>query len=82
MFVLFFKDDEIDILHFEFVPSLESDTVADRFISDYPEVLIKNATPIPIMCGINSTEGLIAFGGKAFVNCHLQLSTFFMKSNE
>lgn len=69
----------MDILHYEFAPSLESDTITDRFISAYPEVLIKTATPIPTMSGINSTEGLIAFGGKIFCDSIASLKLYLIE---
>jgi len=40
--------------------------ISDKFLPAHPEVLIKTASTVPVITGINNMEGLIAFGGKLF----------------
>lgn len=49
----------------EFIPSVESDAVSDRFLPAHPEVLAKTANPgVPVISGLNDMEGLLLFEGK------------------
>ncbi|XP_050525280.1 esterase FE4-like [Daktulosphaira vitifoliae] len=52
-----------EILIYQFVPSIESYKVTERFLPAHPNELIKTAPSIPIISGINNREGLIAFPG-------------------
>jgi len=40
--------------------------ISEKFLPAHPEILIKTASTVPIITGINNMEGLIAFGGKLF----------------
>lgn len=66
IFILF--KGQREFLNFQFVPTIESDQISDPFLPAHPEILIKTATPIPIITGMNSMEGMIIFGGKLFFN--------------
>lgn len=68
IFVFFISKGQREIINFQFIPSVESDAVSDRFLPDYPEVLAKKASPVPLISGVNNIEGLIIFGGKLFLN--------------
>ncbi|XP_050525279.1 esterase FE4-like [Daktulosphaira vitifoliae] len=50
-----------DIINYQFVPSVESYQVSERFLPDNPENLLKTAPSIPLISGINNREGLIIF---------------------
>lgn len=51
-------------LEFNFVPSVESNSVCNQFLPDHPVHLAKNPPPpVPLISGLNSMEGLIAFTG-------------------
>ncbi|XP_015374788.1 PREDICTED: esterase FE4-like isoform X2 [Diuraphis noxia] len=54
-----FKD-ETDFLSYKFIPSIESDTVSNRFLPAHPEQLVNNITPVPVIIGLNNMEGIIA----------------------
>jgi len=56
----------MDLLDYQFLPSIESNTVSNPFLSVHPEILIKTATPVPIIIGVNNMEGLIGIEGKLF----------------
>jgi len=51
-----------EFVNYQFIPSVESDAVSDKFLPDYPEVLVKTAPPVPLISGVNNMEGLIIFG--------------------
>lgn len=54
-------------LEFNFVPSVESNSVRNKFLPDHPINLAKNLPPpVPLISGLNSMEGLIAFNGNFF----------------
>ncbi|KAL4141630.1 hypothetical protein QTP88_004237 [Uroleucon formosanum] len=59
-----------NMLNFQFVPTVESEAVSDRFIPAHPDILIKSASPVPLITGTNNMEGMIVFGehklGKLF----------------
>jgi len=40
--------------------------VSDRFLPAHPNILVKTASTLPVITGINNMEGMIAFGGKLF----------------
>lgn len=49
------------------MPSIESHSVCNQFLPDHPVHLAKNPPPpVPIISGLNSMEGLIAFTGIFF----------------
>ncbi|XP_025406381.1 esterase E4-like isoform X2 [Sipha flava] len=50
-----------DILNFQFVPTVESDAVNEKFLPAHPEILMKTASPVPIISGLNDLEGMIIF---------------------
>lgn len=52
------------MLNFQFVPTIESEGVSDRLIPAHPDILIKSASPVPLITGTNNLEGMIVFGGK------------------
>jgi len=54
------------LLNFQFVPTIESEAVSDRFIPAHPDILIKSASAVPLITGTNNMEGMIVFGGKFF----------------
>lgn len=54
----------MEVLNYEFVPSIESDAVTEKFFPVHPNILVKSMFPIPIIIGLNNMEGLIGFGGK------------------
>ncbi|VVC34997.1 Hypothetical protein CINCED_3A002934 [Cinara cedri] len=58
----FEKDEDMEVLNYEFVPSVESDEVIENFFPAHPNVLIKSIFPVPIITGLNNMEGLIGFG--------------------
>ncbi|XP_026805381.1 esterase FE4-like isoform X2 [Rhopalosiphum maidis] len=51
-----------DFTNYEFIPSVESEAVSDKFLPAHPEILVKIAPTVPVITGINNMEGLIAFG--------------------
>jgi len=55
------------LLNFQFVPTLESEAVSDRLLPAHPDILVKSASPVPLITGINNMEGMIVFGGKLFL---------------
>jgi len=55
------------LLNFQFVPTIESEAVSDRLLPAHPDILIKSASPVPIITGTNNMEGMIVFGGKLFL---------------
>ncbi|XP_050438029.1 juvenile hormone esterase-like [Adelges cooleyi] len=50
-----------EIFIYQFVPSIESDQVSERFIPAHPEELLKTASSIPLICGLNDREGMFMF---------------------
>lgn len=66
--IILFQKDEQEFMYFEFVPSIESNAITDPFLPDQPEILVKTASPVPVIIGINNMEGMVAFGGKLFFN--------------
>ncbi|KAF0751373.1 esterase E4-like isoform X1 [Aphis craccivora] len=59
-----------DLLNFQFVPTIESEAVSNRLLPAHPNILIKSASPVPLISGVNNMEGMIVFGehrlGKLF----------------
>ncbi|VVC39815.1 Carboxylesterase type B, conserved site,Carboxylesterase, type B,Carboxylesterase type B [Cinara cedri] len=59
-----------DLLNIPFVPSIENNAISEPFLHIHPEILTKTASPVPLITGINSMEGMIIFGehrlGKIF----------------
>lgn len=53
-------------MYFEFVPSVESKAITNPFLPHRPEILVKTASHVPVIIGVNNMEGMIAFGGKSF----------------
>ncbi|XP_022165542.1 esterase E4-like [Myzus persicae] len=47
---------------YDFVPSIESEVVSDKFLPAHPEILAKTASTVPVIIGINNMEGLLALG--------------------
>lgn len=56
------------MLNFQFVPTVESEAVSERLLPAHPDILIKSASPVPLIAGVNNMEGMIVFGGKLFFN--------------
>ncbi|XP_050438553.1 juvenile hormone esterase-like [Adelges cooleyi] len=54
-----------EALVYQFVPSIESDQVSERLLPAHPEELLKTATLIPLISGVNNLEGMIMFGEHA-----------------
>ncbi|XP_029344195.1 esterase FE4-like [Acyrthosiphon pisum] len=52
-----------DLLNLQFVPTIESEAVSDRFIPAHPDILIKSASAVPLITGTNNMEGMIVLGG-------------------
>jgi len=55
------------LLNFQFVPTIESEAVSNRLLPAHPNILIKSASPVPLISGVNNMEGMIVFGGKLFL---------------
>ncbi|XP_050441252.1 juvenile hormone esterase-like [Adelges cooleyi] len=55
-----------EVLVYQFVPTIESDLVGERFLPAHPEELSKTATSIPLISGVNNIEGMIVFGEHRF----------------
>lgn len=51
-------------LDFPFIPSVENEAVSDRFLTSSPDNLLRAASPVPLITGVNNMEGLIVFDGK------------------
>lgn len=62
---LFLKDQR-ELVNFQFVPTLENDAISEPFLPASPEILVKTASPIPIISGVNNLEGMIVLGGKLY----------------
>ncbi|KAL4143921.1 hypothetical protein QTP88_006173 [Uroleucon formosanum] len=52
---------------YDFVPSVESEAVMDKFLPAHPEILVKTASTVPVIIGINNMEGLLVFGDHKFI---------------
>lgn len=63
LYSLFFKD-KTDLVLYPFIPSIECDTISCPFLPADPQVLIKTATPVPLITGLNDMEGILAIGGR------------------
>ncbi|KAL5241944.1 hypothetical protein ACI65C_009354 [Semiaphis heraclei] len=48
--------------NYDFVPSVESEMVREKFLPAHPDILVKTASTVPLVIGINNMEGLLAFG--------------------
>jgi hypothetical protein len=79
-----FSKGQRDILNFQFVPTVESDAVNEKFLPAHPEILMKTASPVPIISGLNDLEGMIIFAGKLFLTLLLLkwLSILILKSKK
>lgn len=52
--------------YFCFVPSVEKNTTS-ALLPEHPRELIKKATPVPVVVGLNNKEGRLAFfGGETY----------------
>lgn len=40
--------------------------VREKFLPAHPDILVKTASTVPLVIGINNMEGLLAFGGKLY----------------
>ncbi|XP_025406472.1 bile salt-activated lipase-like isoform X4 [Sipha flava] len=64
-------------LDFQFVPSVESNEVTEKFLSAHPQTLVEKAARVPIITGVNQMEGLVLF-----VEHNMKRFVDFHKSNE
>jgi len=49
--------------------------IREKFLPAHPDILVKTASTVPIIIGINNMEGLLAFGGNLYFEC----SIFYVK---
>jgi hypothetical protein len=63
-FLLNFLKDDDNFPDFQFVPSVESNEVTEKFLSAHPQTLVEKAARVPIITGVNQMEGLVLFVGK------------------
>ncbi|XP_025406470.1 esterase FE4-like isoform X2 [Sipha flava] len=71
-----FGDDD-NFPDFQFVPSVESNEVTEKFLSAHPQTLVEKAARVPIITGVNQMEGLVLF-----VEHNMKRFVDFHKSNE